>query len=152
MDKDDAAGAEEDVVDDEGDDTEIGNGVTVDKVEVVNAVEGFELAEVGVTDKTVTFVKDGNDFVDVENCFADAEDDFTDVKMDEVQSPKPAWQPFPQYAEDEPQYPLTEQQFPNAEPLQVSVFLDCVPQRRTGRVATANNRPECIVNEDGRNE
>jgi hypothetical protein len=163
MDKDDAAGAEEDVVDDEGDDTETGDDFTVDKVEMVDAVDNFELAVVGVTDKTVTFADDGDDFVDVGNCFVDAEDDFTDVKMDEVQSPKPAWQPFPQYAEDEPQHPLSEQQFPNAEPLQVRVFLDCVPQRaavlhlrasapRNGRAAMANSRAECIVNEDGPNE
>lgn len=163
MDEDDAAGAEEDGVDDEGDVTGIGDDVTVDKVEMVNAVDGFELAEVGFTDTTITFADDVDDFVDVEEGFADAEDDFTDVEIDEVQSPKPAWQPVPQYAEDEPQYPLLEQQFPNTEFLQVRVFLDCVPQRavvlhlrasapRNGRAAMANSRAECIVNEDGQNE
>nr|GFD56258.1 hypothetical protein [Tanacetum cinerariifolium] len=75
----------------------------------------------------------------------------------------PAWQPAPQYAEDEPQYPAREQQFPKADFLQVRVLLDCVPQRavvlilrasalRNERAAMANSRAECIANEDGWNE
>ena len=163
MDEDCVTGAEEDGVDDEGDVTWIGDDVTVDKVEVVDAVDDPEPAEVGFTDTTITFADDVDDFVGVEEGFADAEDGFMDVEMDEVQSPKPAWQPDPQYAEVEPQYPLLEQQFPNAESLQVRVFLDCVPQRavvlhlrasapRNGRAAMANSRAECIVNEDGQNE
>jgi hypothetical protein len=161
IDEDDVTGAEEDGVDDEGDVPGVGNDVTVDKV--VDAVDGFELAEVGFTDTTITLADDVDDFVGVEEGFADAKNDFTDAEMDEVQSPKPAWQPFPQYAEDAPQYPLLEQQSPNAESLQVRVPLDCLPQRavvlhlrasapRNGRDAMATSRAECIVNEDGPNE
>ena len=162
VDEDDAARAEEDGVDDKSDVAGIGDDLTVDKVEV-DAVDGLEVAEVGFTDRVITFVDDVDDFVDVEEGFADDEDDFTDVEMDEVQSPKPAWQPVPQYAEDEPQYPLWEQQFPNAEFLQVRVFLDCVPQRavvlvsrastpRNGRAAMASSRAECMVSNDGQKE
>lgn len=161
MDGDDVKEAEEDRVDDEGDVAGIGDDVMVDKV--VDAVDGFELAEVDFTDTTVTFVDDADAFFDVEEGFADAEDNFTDVEVDEVQSPKPTWQPFPQYAEDAPQYPLLEQQSPNTESLQVRVYLDCLPQRavvlrsrasapRNGRAAMATSRAECIVNENGQNE
>lgn len=122
-DEGDVLGAEEDGVDDEGDVAGTEDDVTMDKV--VDVVDGPELAKVDFTDTTVTFADDVDDFVDVEEAFADAEDGFTDIEMDEVQSPKPAWHPCPQYAEDEPQYPLLEQQSPNAEFLHVRVFLDC---------------------------
>lgn len=110
-------------VDDKGDVAGIKDIVAVDKV--VYAVDSSKLAAVGFTDKTITFADDVDGFVDVEEGLADAEDDFTDFEVDKVHSPKPAWQPFPQKAEDEPQYPLLEQQFPNTEFLQVRVFLDC---------------------------
>lgn len=123
--------------------------VTADIVEVV------DVAEVDVTDTTI-------DFDDVEEGFADAEDDFTAVGMEDLQSPKPAWQPVPQYVEDEPQRPLLEQQFPNTEFVQVRMFPDCIPQRpvklrvralapRSGRAVMAN-REKCIVNEAGLNK
>lgn len=175
-DEDDAGGAEEDDVDEESDATrvsvlEIGDGVgdeedvlrdedgvTVDEVRVVDAEEDFKLVEVGCTDTTMTFAEDVDDFVDVEDSFADDEV-FANVEIDDAQSPNPAWQPVPQYAEVEPQYPLLEQQFPKVDFLQVRVFWDCLPQRavvlilrasapRNGRAAMANTRAECITNED----
>ncbi|KAI8936201.1 hypothetical protein NX059_006632 [Plenodomus lindquistii] len=150
MDEGDATGADDDGLDEEGDAAGIRDDATVNRV--VDAVGFLELAEVGFTDTTDTFVDD----VDV---FFDVEEAFTDVETDKVQSPKPFWQPVPQYAADAPHQPLVEQQFPNAESLQVRVFDDCVPQRpvvlrvrasapRNGRAAMANSKAECIMNKD----
>jgi hypothetical protein len=152
-DEDDAEGTAEDGVGEELD-------VTVDKVEGVGIADAVELAEVDVTGTTITFVDELDDFVDVED---GPKDDFVDVGTEGVQLPKPAWQPVPQYAEDEPQRPLLEQQFPNIEYLQVRRFQDCTPQRpvtlgtrasapRNGRAVMANRAAERIVIEDGLNE
>jgi hypothetical protein len=112
---------------------------------------------------TVTFNDDMDGFADVGKGFADTEDNFADVAMNDLQSPKPAWHPFPQYGDDEPQNPFLEQQFPNIEFLHVRVLLDCIPQRalvlilrastpRNGRAVTANSSVERIMNEGELNE
>lgn len=119
-----------------------------------------ELVVVVFTDTTIAFVDDVGKVVAAEEGFAGTKEDFTKVG---VQSPKPAWQPLPQYAEVEPQYPALEQQFPNTEFSQVRRLLDCVPQRavvlhlrasapRNGRAATANSKAECIAIVDRQNE
>lgn len=135
----------------------------MDSVEVLDAAEGVELAEVDVTASTVTFNDEIDGFIDVEKGFADTENDFADVAMDDLQSPKPAWHPSPQYSEDDPQNPSLEQQFPKAEFLHVRVPLDCIPQRalvlhwrastpRNVRAVMANSKAERIVNECDLNE
>lgn len=146
--------AEENGVDDLGGVAEIEDVVTAN---VVDAVDGSEFAEVGFTDITTTSAESVDNSADVEGGFANAEDDFTDVEMNDVQSPKSAWQPFSGCVVDEPQYPLLKEQFPNAEALQLRLFLNCRPQRavvlllkasapRNGRAAMVNSRAECIAN------
>lgn len=153
--------AEEYGVDDLGGVAGIEDVVTANKV--VDAVDDSEFAEVGFTDTATTFAGSVDDSADVEGVFANAENDFIDVETNEVQSPKPAWQPFPGCAGDEPQYLLLEEQFPNAEDLQLRLFLNGRPQRaavlllrasapRNGRAAMVNSRAECIANEGGQNE
>lgn len=121
-------GAEDDGVD-ESCEAKGAEGIGLDdEVDVTGTGDdenGFELAEVVFTITTVVLADEVDNFDDVEEGWASVEDDFIELEMDVVQSPKPAWQPFPQYAEDEPQNPFFEQQFPNAESLQVRLLLDC---------------------------
>jgi hypothetical protein len=119
----DGVGAEKDVVEEEAEVTWTEGDVIVDKVEVDNG-NGVELPEVDVIDTTITVVEGLDEPVDVEGGFAGPKDDFTGGEMVDLQSPKPAWQPVPQYVGDEPQYPLLEQQFPNTEFLQLRLLLD----------------------------
>jgi hypothetical protein len=97
-DEDDGVGAEKDVVEEE--------------------------VEVNVIDTTITVVEELDEPVDVEEGFPGPKEDFTGGEMVDLQSPKPAWQPVPQYAGDEPQYPLLEQQFPRTEFLQLTLLLN----------------------------
>lgn len=124
----------------------------------------FETAEDAAAGAEDDAARTEDDAARTEDDAARTEDDTTaaaDDETDEVQSPNPPWQPVPQYADVEPQYPFTEQQFPNDEFLQVSLFLDCVPQRaevlmvralilKMGRAVMATSRAKCIVYEGRR--
>lgn len=143
----------------------IEDDASTDEVSMGDAVAAVELAKVVVTSTMVAFADDVEEMTEVKDDFTDGEDDFTVVEAADLQSPKPTWQPVPQYSGPQPQYPLLEQQLPKIEFLQVSLLPDCVPQRavvlhlrlrasapRNGRAVMANRRAECIVNERGRNE
>ena len=155
-------GAEKDVVEEETEVTWTGGDVMVDKVEV-DSVNGVELFEIDVIDTKIAVVEELDEPIDVEEGIAGPKDDFPGGETVDLQSPKPVWQPVPQYAGDEPQYPPLEQQFPNTEFLQLRPLLDWIPQRtlkldlsasapRNGRAVMARSTAECIVNVKKENE